>query len=208
MSNQLIKLYENRATLGLIQENFDILYVQYSIDSGSKWYKLGSKSPTWYNSDRNAIVSQNDCYNCIGAQWTGTNTMMMEYVNPLGEFVSFNNVQFRIVFHSDDATNAKGVVIDDFVIESTSILSKEKFELNKVAIYPNPSTDVFKVSLGNIIPKSIEIFDVSGKIIYSQKEFQNIGNIIPLNMTNASNGIYFVKISTEDQTITKTIIKK
>ena len=78
----------------------------------------------------------------------------------------------------------------------------------KVAIYPNPSTDVFKVSLGNIIPKSIEIFDVSGKIIYSQKEFQNIGNIIPLNMTNASNGIYFVKISTEDQTITKTIIKK
>jgi Secretion system C-terminal sorting domain len=191
-----------------LQENSDILYVQYSIDSGLKWYKLGSKNPTWYNSDRNAIASQNDCYNCIGGQWTGTNTMLIEYVNPLGEFVSFNNVQFRIVFHSDDAINAKGVVIDDFVVEGTSILSTDKFELNKVAIYPNPSTDIFNVSLGNINPESIEVYDVSGKTIFSQKEFQNNGNIIPLNLTNASNGIYFVKIATEDQTITKTIIKK
>ncbi len=190
-----------------LQENFDILYVEYSIDSGVKWYKLGSKSPTWYNSDRYAIDSQNDCYNCIGAQWTGINATLTEYSKSLSEFTSFNNVQFRFVFHSDDSINAKGVVIDDFVVEGT-VLANDSFEFEKVAIFPNPSSDIFKISLGNIIPKSIEVSDVSGKIIFSQKDFQNIDNEIPLNMTNVSNGIYFVKIATQDQSITKRIIKK
>ncbi len=191
-----------------LEENYDVVYVQYSNNSGQNWYRLGSMDVNWYNSERLPSTTGNDCDNCPGGQWTGTNTTLTEYSNSLYLIGGFSNVIFRIVFHSDDATNAKGVVIDDFVVEGTSVLENEKFELNKVAIYPNPSSDIFKVSLGNTIPKSIEIYDVSGKIIYSQKDFQNIGNAIPLNLTDASNGVYFVKIATDEQTVTKRIIKK
>jgi hypothetical protein len=190
-----------------LEENYDVVYVQYSFNSGENWYRLGSIGTDWYNSERLPSTTGNDCDNCPGGQWTGANTTLTEYSYPLSLLTGFNDMIFRIVFHSDDASNGKGVVVDDFVVEGT-VLATEKFELNKVAIYPNPSTDIFNVSLGNITPKNIEVYDVSGKIIFSQKDFQNNGNIIPLNMTNVSNGIYFVKIATEDQTITKRIIKK
>ncbi len=191
-----------------LEENYDVVYVQYSFNSGQNWYRLGSLDSNWYNSDRLPTTTGNDCDNCPGGQWTGTNNVLTQYSYDLNLLTGFNDIIFRIVFHSDDATNAKGVVIDDFVVEGTSVLENEKFELNKVAIYPNPSAAIFKVSLGNIIPKSIEVSDVSGKTIFSQKDFQNMGNEIPLNLTNASNGIYFVKIATDDKTITKRIIKK
>ena len=145
--------------------------------------------------------------NCPGGQWTGTNTTFTEYSTSLYQLGGFSNMIFRIVFQSDDAANAKGVVIDDFVVEGT-VLANEKFELNKVGIYPNPSKDIFNVALGNITPKMIEIFDVSGKTIYSEKDLKIVNNEFPIDLTTASNGIYFVKITTDDQTVTKRIIKK
>lgn len=112
-----------------LEVNFDIVYVQYSTDSGSTWNVLGNinSQPNWYNSDRTNANSGNDddCQNCPGAQWTGANTTLTEYAYDfvanaaLGEtdLTNEDNVIFRIVFHSDPAVNEEGVVIDDFVVE-------------------------------------------------------------------------------------------
>ena len=63
-----------------LEINFDIVYVQYSTDSGATWNVLGNinSQPNWYNSDRTNANSGNDddCQNCPGAQWTGTNTTL------------------------------------------------------------------------------------------------------------------------------------
>jgi len=112
-----------------LEINFDIVYVQYSTDSGATWNVLGNinSQPNWYNSDRTNANSgmDDDCQNCPGAQWTGTNTTLTEYAYDfvanaaLGETNLTNeaNVIFRIVFHSDPAVTQEGVVIDDFVVE-------------------------------------------------------------------------------------------
>ena len=112
-----------------LEINFDIVYVEYSTDDGASWNVLGNvnSQPNWYNSDRTNESSgtDDDCQNCPGAQWTGTNTTLTEYAYDfvanaaLGETDLTNepNVLFRIVFHSDPAVNQEGVVIDDFVVE-------------------------------------------------------------------------------------------
>ncbi|MEX0289761.1 MAG: thrombospondin type 3 repeat-containing protein [Flavobacteriaceae bacterium] len=112
-----------------LEINFDIVYVQYSIDSGATWNVLGNinSQPNWYNSDRTNANSGNDddCQNCPGAQWTGTNATLTEYAYDfvanaaLGEtdLTNESNVLFRIVFHSDPAVTQEGVIIDDFVVE-------------------------------------------------------------------------------------------
>ncbi|SMC46904.1 thrombospondin type 3 repeat-containing protein [Cellulophaga tyrosinoxydans] len=112
-----------------LELNWDIVYVQYSIDSGNSWNILGNinSQPNWYNSNRtNALSgSEDDCQNCPGAQWTGTNTNLTEYSYDFGanallgetDLTTQSNVIFRIVFHSDAAVNQEGVVIDDFQIE-------------------------------------------------------------------------------------------
>ena len=112
-----------------LEINFDIVYVQYSTDSGTTWNVLGNinSQPNWYTSDRTNANSgtDDDCQNCPGAQWTGTNATLTEYAYDfvanaaLGEtdLTNESNVIFRIVFHSDPAVTQEGVVIDDLVVE-------------------------------------------------------------------------------------------
>ncbi len=112
-----------------LEINFDIVYVEYSIDEGKTWNVLGSTNsqPNWYTSDRTNSSSgdDDDCQNCPGAQWTGTNATMTEYSYDfianaaLGEtdLTTESNVVFRIVLHSDPSVNQEGAVIDDLVVE-------------------------------------------------------------------------------------------
>ncbi len=112
-----------------LEVNYDIVYVEYSTDQGKSWSVLGNigSQPNWYTSDRTNESSgtDNDCQNCPGAQWTGTNATMTEYAYDfvanaaLGEtdLTNENDILFRIVFHSDPSVNQEGAIIDDFTVE-------------------------------------------------------------------------------------------
>ena len=107
-----------------LEENWDLFYVEYSLNKGEVWNVLGSKEdPNWYNSNRTNISSgtADDCINCPGAQWTGRNTTLMEYSYDLAPLANNSNVVFRFVFHSDAAENNEGVIIDDFKISAQGI---------------------------------------------------------------------------------------
>ena len=102
----------------IIEFDWDILYVEYSTDQGNTWSLLGSASdPNWYNSSRIAGDGLgNDCFNCVGGQWTGTNSTMTEYSYDLAGLASESTVTFRFVYHADDAVNEEGAIIDDFYV--------------------------------------------------------------------------------------------
>ena len=99
-----------------------------------------------------------------------------------------------------------GVNIDDFVI--TGVLSNSNFELNNIAIYPNPSNGIFNISLGNIAPSLIEVYDLTGKIILSKKDVVISNAETAIDLSSASQGIYFVKIVDTKNQIVKRIIKQ
>ena len=112
-----------------LETNWDLTYVQYTTDQGQNWRVLGTinSGPQWYNSDRTPQTSGDDCYNCVGAQWTGTDTAyatMTEYSYDFEANKSIDGVDlttetqiaFRIVFESDEAVTEEGVVIDDFIV--------------------------------------------------------------------------------------------
>lgn len=189
-----------------LEANWDVVYVEYSTNFGANWTVLGEQGPTWYNSNRTEATAGNDCYNCPGAQWTGTDTTLRTYTYPLNALNSQTNIIFRIVFHSDESANQLGVNIDNFVITGT--LSNQNFELQNIVLYPNPSKGIFNIALGNIQPTAIDVYDLTGKIILSKKDIQ-ISNVeASLNLSNAATGIYFVKITADNQSIVKRIIKE
>ncbi len=189
-----------------LEANWDVVYVEYTTNFGQTWSVLGGMGANWYNSNRTPQTTGNDCYNCPGAQWTGTDYILKNYNYSLNSLSAFSNVIFRIVFHSDALENKLGVVVDDFVIDGT--LSTNQLELEKIMIYPNPSKDIFNISMGSIIPKTIEVYDLMGKIIYSKKEFTGNTNQTAIDLSSAASGIYFIKITTETQNVTKRILKK
>jgi hypothetical protein len=79
--------------------------------------------------------------------------------------------------------------------------------MENIAIYPNPTEGIFNVSVGEITPKTILVYDLIGKIVCTKTEFQNNQSTISLDLSNASNGIYFVKIISENKNVTRRIIK-
>lgn len=188
-----------------LEENWDIAYVEYTTNFGASWQVLGALGANWYNSDRTPATTGNDCNNCVGAQWTGTNTTLTTYSYPLNALNSETNIIFRIVFHSDESANQEGAIVDDFVISGT--LANESFELEQIGIYPNPSSAIFNIYHDNIVIKKIEVYDLTGKTIVSQN-YNNNSNLTQLNLSNISEGVYFVKISSENSNIVKRIIKK
>ncbi len=112
-----------------LETNWDLTYVQYTTDQGQNWRVLGTinSGPKWYNSDRTPQTTGNDCYNCVGAQWTGTDSeyaTMTEYSYDFEanksidgvDLTSETQIAFRIVFESDQAVTEEGVVIDDFLV--------------------------------------------------------------------------------------------
>lgn len=182
-----------------LEQNYDVVYVQYSTDFGANWSVLGSQGTNWYNSS----VS---CANCPAAQWTGTDTVLKTYTYPLNALNTETNIIFRFVFYSDQSVTKTGVNIDDFVINGT--LSNENFELNNLVVYPNPSNGIFNISAGNIQLTQVEVYDLTGKIIVSKKEMQSANTQSSIDLSDAAQGVYFVKITADNQSVVKRIIKK
>jgi bacillolysin len=189
-----------------LEQDWDIVYVQYTTDMGQNWTVLGQMGTNWYNSNRTPQTTGSDCNNCVGAQWTGTDTTLKTYSYPLTTLIGQPNVIFRIVFHSDEAVNQKGVNVDDFVI--SGVLANESFELNAISIYPNPSNGIFNIALGDVNPTLIEVYDLTGKIILSKKEITTSNFETSIDLSSASQGVYFVKIAADNQQIVKRLIKQ
>jgi hypothetical protein len=187
-----------------LEQDWDIVYVEYSTNFGASWAVLGTMGTNWYNSDRTQATAGNDCYNCPGAQWTGTDLTLKTYSYPLNSLGAPSNVIFRIVFHSDESVNQKGVNVDDFVI--SGVLANESFELNNISVYPNPSNGLVTISYGTFEPTQIQVYDISGKLILT-KENLNVSET-NLDLSSASQGIYFIKVSSENQSVVKRLIKK
>jgi hypothetical protein len=82
-------------------------------------------------------------------------------------------------------------------------LSNENFEVSKVVVYPNPTTDYIIIS-GIESDAKVEVYSITGQIIKS-KEFSNE---VTLSMSDVTSGIYLVKISNDNLSITRKIVVK
>ena len=190
----------------VLEFDWDLVYVEYSTNQGISWGLLGSsEDPNWYNSSRIAGDGYGDnCYNCVGGQWTGTEITLNQYSYSLDSLNSESSIIFRIVFHSDQAVNEEGVVIDDFYVDGTS-LSTDGFELNQLAVYPNPSKDIFYVQLRNNKPYDLQVTDITGKRLFTKKKI-NPSTPFPLQMEGYSSGVYFLQIRIDNQQTTRKLI--
>lgn len=87
-----------------------------------------------------------------------------------------------------------------FQVLSNSILNQD----DSAGVYPNPSKDMLNIKSNSII-KSIEIYDVNGRIV--QSKISNL-ETESFDISNFTKGIYFVKIKTEFGEKLEKIIKE
>ncbi len=81
---------------------------------------------------------------------------------------------------------------------------KENERTNTIAIYPNPTHSIINIKSESII-KSLQLFDVQGRLL--QTRLVNEANSV-LDISEKSNGIYFLKVTSDNGIKTEKIIKK
>ena len=91
-------------------------------------------------------------------------------------------------------------------VANWSTLSVEDFEeFNNIKLYPNPTNSILNIEFQNDISNgTIEVYDLLGKKVLNQAL---TNNSIKLNVANWNDGLYLIKILSEDSVETKRFIK-
>lgn len=83
-------------------------------------------------------------------------------------------------------------------ISPTSIYDYDNI-FSTITSFPNPAANEINFNINNIPMAAIDVTDISGKNIYSEKLTKNLfDNTIKINTSEFKDGIYFVKFTTED----------
>ena len=79
---------------------------------------------------------------------------------------------------------------------------------NCVTLFPNPAKEVVNVqcTMYNVqLTGELSVFDVYGKLL---QIVPVTSEITPINVSGLANGMYFVRVTTEEGSVTKTFVKK
>ncbi|MBL4655033.1 MAG: T9SS type A sorting domain-containing protein [Bacteroidia bacterium] len=135
-----------------IENNWDAAYVEYSVDHGKKWNKLGdANDPNWYNS---SLVGDGNSTGllCTGAQWEGIDSIykiLTKYYRSLAPVKGESNLLIRIVMSSDHFLSYDGMVVDDIKIYDAADSSK------------SPQANFSAITIESCEGDSIEFIDES-----------------------------------------------
>ena len=188
-----------------LEQDWDILYMEYSINQGANWAILGQATDlNWYNS---STTPGTNCYNCPGAQWTGENTNLSNYNHDLTALNNETNIIFRFVFQSDQSVTQEGVIIDNFVVTG-GVLSVDEVEASEFSVFPNPSQGLFNITTNIKDSINFDVYDVTGKLILQQKNIKIKNNKFQIDINNFSTGLYFLNIYNQNIKVTKKLMLK
>lgn len=202
--------------------------INWTGDDGGAWNATDSRTDRTLNTRvitvRNGVITLPTTTGGIG---TLTVTTQREFGGSSGTFdVSVNGTFVGSIAYSDmvetftipniDVENTVSVVIDgnstgsnrvkfdDLTYTCYSALSVDEFNIESIKLHPNPVKNNLTVDLKLNIDTTIEIFDILGKSVY-RNTLNKTGTI---NLQALKTGIYIVKISQNNATTTKKLIKE
>ena len=108
---------------------------------------------------------------------------------------------YMIGIHCTSAADMYRLYVTNFTIGQGVGIEEETAE-NAVAIYPNPATTMLNVHAENF--DNVQVINFLGQVVYSANVTENDFQI---NVSNLSNGVYFIRLNGEN-TVTKKFVKK
>ncbi len=102
-----------------------------------------------------------------------------------------------------NSTASNRVMFDDLSYTCYSTLSNDEFNIPMVKIHPNPVRSNLHIDLSDAIDTQIKIYDILGKQVMSKK----INNSQAVNVQALKTGVYLLRITQNNKTITKRLVK-
>ena len=114
--------------------------------------------------------------------------------NVIVKFVAICNYENQLYIDDINITSAVGINDNDIS--------------NYISVYPNPSTGIVNVYVGasNLGNMNVSVTNVLGEVISETKGNSSSQNKFSLNLSDQTSGVYFVKVKTDNGSVTKKII--
>jgi len=92
-------------------------------------------------------------------------------------------------------------------VEMLDDIGVKNVKLSDIMIYPNPATEELQVTNYELQVEKIEIFDVFGSNVVVTFAVAQIDGTNTIDISHLLSGVYFIRITTKNETIIKKIIK-
>jgi PKD repeat protein len=121
-------------------------------------------------------------------------------------------MRVRISYSVDGAIDPCGQStfgeVEDYTINITASSGLSENPLDAISVYPNPTENELFVDMKNMDTDvtRIEILDLSGKVLHVAPA--NQGSIMKMNTSNLAQGMYQIRIHSDDYSVTKRFVKK
>lgn len=110
---------------------------------------------------------------------------------------------FYMVTVTDDSGCLSEITVEVSFEDNTNVSVLHGQE--NISIFPNPNQGVFTLVMDNILANSIEVFDVSGQLIYRKERIEQL-NSVDIHLQDTPVGFYILKIKTAQGIITKQFV--
>ncbi|MDD4218462.1 MAG: T9SS type A sorting domain-containing protein [Bacteroidales bacterium] len=119
-------------------------------------------------------------------------TQLKEFEITVDNTIDAENCDLVIFLQNSNNAN----ILEAYSERLTEFISVEQFIAKKSEIYPNPVNDIAFIKSTEKITSLELINNIGQTIIYLQPD----ANQLPLDLSNVSKGIYFIKINTQSET--------
>jgi hypothetical protein len=106
---------------------------------------------------------------------------------------------------STAANGCVGIYTFPLSIDPCLGINSNNTRVNNVSVYPNPNNGEFTIELKNDLAKTIELMDVTGKVVLSATTNDDV---IRLNINHLSNGMYHIKIKSNNAVDVLKVVKQ
>ena len=135
-------------------------------------------------------------------QWVNVTVPLSHFVNLGWATANF----FQIKLGSTSDLNTKVVYFDNmfFSVNAGTVLGADDFNVVELSAYPNPSNTNWNIKTSNTVITSVEVFNLLGKRVVSQK---NNSTDVAISTDGLTSGIYLARVTTDLGTKTIKLIK-
>ncbi len=137
-------------------------------------------------------IANGDAADIVLETWTLV-SIPMSYFTNLG-FDSTKLFQWKVDRYNQSGDNGGVLYLDNIALTKDFALSKDNFDLVETTIYPNPASDKWNISTPNTRVKSVDLFNVLGKKVFS-KSYD--ANQVSIENQSFAKGIYIGRIQTD-----------
>jgi hypothetical protein len=131
--------------------------------------------------------------------YSGTAAQASYYLKSF-DLSAFAGQNIYIAFRHYNCTDVYWMLIDDLQVIAGQHAGISNVADANVELYPNPVANVLNIQAEGV--QEVSVIDVNGRTIMTEK------NVNTINMSNLANGVYYVRVITNNGVATQKIVKK